>query len=123
MLIREKKIAERYDNELSNLDIILPWQLPKNRSAYHLYPIQIKNNKNKINQLSIYNKLRLKKIGVNLHYIPVHRHPYYEKLGFKKNDFPEAEKFYSRAISLPIFPDLKKKQQEFVINSLRSALK
>ena len=119
---KRRKIAERYDNELSNLDIILPWQLPKSRSSYHLYPIQIKDNKNKINQLSVYNKLRYNQVGVNLHYIPVHRHPYYEKLGFKKNDFPEAEKFYSKTISLPIFPNLKKKQQEMVISSLRSAL-
>ena len=66
----------------------------------------------------IYQKLRQNKILVNLHYVPVHRHPYYEILGFKKNDFPEAEKFHQKAISIPMYASLKREEQEYVIKTL-----
>ena len=116
------KIANLYNTELLNSSLILPWQSPKNYSSYHLYPIRINDNPKNKTQLQIYNKLRQKDIAVNLHYTPVHRHPYYENLGFKKNDFLEAEKFHQEAISIPMFPTLTNKQQNFVMKSLKAAM-
>ena len=62
--------------------------------------------------------MRNKKIGVNVHYIPIHMQPFYKKLGFKKGDFSEAENFYKQAISIPIYPDLSEEKQEFVVKTL-----
>jgi len=114
------KIANNYDNQLEKLLVITPYQLAETISSYHLYPILLKNYKV---HKKIYEDLRAKKIGVNLHYIPVYRHPYYKNLGFKKLDFPEAEKFYSSAISLPIYPSLKEEQQEYIIDILKKIIK
>lgn len=115
-------IAKIYENELKNLQITLPWQIPEFYSSFHLYPILIKENSKKNKQQEIFKLLIKNNIAANLHYIPVHRHPYYENLGFKKNDFPAAEQFHREVISLPIFPKLKNKQQEFVIRTLKILL-
>ena len=87
------KIAKNYDAELKNLPIVTPWQLPKTYSSYHLYPILIKKNINEKNQRQVYDLLRKNKIEANLHYIPVHLHPYYENLGFKKMIFQILKNF------------------------------
>tara|TARA_B100000989_G_scaffold21727_1_gene14245 strand:+ start:10931 stop:12094 length:1164 start_codon:yes stop_codon:yes gene_type:complete len=119
---RRHEIAKYYDYEFNTLPITIPWQLPGNYSSYHLYPILIDKKLVKKNQRQVYNEFRDNDIGVNLHYIPVHRHPYYENLGFKQGSFPEAEKFYIQALSLPIFPSLKIQQQEEVINCLKAII-
>jgi dTDP-4-amino-4,6-dideoxygalactose transaminase len=119
---RRHKIAKRYDIQLANFLMITPWQDLKNYSSYHLYPIRINANINKKNQRQIYDLLWQNGIAANLHYIPVHRQPYYEKLGFKEGDFPEAEKFHREVISLPIFPTLDEKEQEHVIEILKKEL-
>jgi UDP-4-amino-4,6-dideoxy-N-acetyl-beta-L-altrosamine transaminase len=116
---RRHEIAEYYDAEFKNLPITIPWQSPKVFSSYHLYSIRIKNNQNNITQQQVYNELKQNNISGNLHYIPVHRHPYYENLGFKKNDFPVAEKFHQETISIPIFPLLTNIQQEHVVKTLK----
>ena len=115
------KIAKNYDAELKNLPIVTPWQLPKTYSSYHLYPILIKKNINEKNQRQVYDLLRKNKIEANLHYIPVHLHPYYENLGFKKNDFPNSEKFYREVITIPMYAILEKKSQQHVIKTLKKA--
>lgn len=114
------KIAKIYDLELANLPVKLTTQLPEIYSSYHLYQIRVKETK-RYNQKKIYNYLRRKGIAVNLHYIPVHRHPYYKNLGFKKFDFPEAEKFHQEVISIPIYASLKREQQLYVIETLKKA--
>ena len=116
------RIAKYYDTELKNLSLITPWQLPETYSAYHLYPILLKSNLDKNIQKKVYNELRKNKIAANLHYIPVHRHPYYEDLGFKKNDFPNSEKFHQEAISIPIYPTLNDKHQKYVVKILRKLI-
>ena len=113
------KIAKIYDNNLKNLPVQTPWQAPANYSSYHLYPILVKKELCKKSQKQVYNKLKKSDIAVNLHYIPVHRHPYYENLGFKKNDFLIAEKIFTEMISIPIFPSLKKKDQKYVIETIK----
>ncbi len=116
---RRNKIAKVYDENLQNLLIVTPWHSPQVYSSYHLYPICIKETKTKKTQKNIYKELIDNQIGANLHYTPVHRHPYYEKLGFKKNDFPLAEKFHREVISIPIFASLKDKEQMHVIETLK----
>lgn len=118
---KRHKIAKFYDSKLRNLPLKTPFQSKYSYSSYHLYPIRIQNVFKKKTQKQIYAELRSKYIEANILYAPVHRHPYYENLGFKKNAFPEAELFHKEAICLPMFPTLKKKQQEFVIKSLYSA--
>ena len=116
------KIAKYYDTKLKDLPITLPWQAPTAYSSFHLYPILVNVNSNKKNQKEIYNEMKKNKIAVNLHYIPVHRHPYYENLGFKKNDFPEAESFYRRVISIPMFAILNEIDQEYVVETLKKVM-
>ena len=115
------KIANIYDKSLDEISIKKPFLAPSVYSAYHLYPVRVKENKKGFTQKDIFNILK-KGIAPNLHYIPVHRHPYYEKLGFKINDFPESEKFYREAISLPIYPRLSYDEQNVVIQTLISYL-
>ncbi len=119
---RRNVIAERYNYAFK--DLPLTRQLKKSGmiSAYHLYVITLNKNFSSKDHLKIFNKLRNKKIGVNLHYIPVHTQPYYKKIGFKKGDFPVAESYYNRAISLPIYPTLTKKDQNRVIESFKECL-
>ena len=116
------EIAKIYDTELDIISIKKPFQSPTNYSSYHLYPIRVKENTKGQTQKKVYNILQKHNIAVNLHYIPVHRHPYYENLGFKKNDFPESEKLHKEVISLPIFPKLSSEQQKTVIEHLISAI-
>lgn len=117
------KIAEFYNSELNNLNIQLPFQSLKTHSSYHLYPIRIKNNLTPKTQKQIYDALWDKDIAANLLYIPVHRQPYYENLGFKLGDFPQAEQFHREVICLPMFPKLTKEQQTKVVKSLKLVLK
>jgi UDP-4-amino-4,6-dideoxy-N-acetyl-beta-L-altrosamine transaminase len=117
------KIAEFYNFELQKSNIQLPFQNAKTYSSYHLYPIRIKNNSTPKTQRQIYDALWKKDIAANLLYIPVHRHPYYEKLGFKPGDFPQAEQFHREVICLPMFPSLAKEKQIKVVKSLNLILR
>lgn len=117
------KLAKVYDRELRSLIIKTPLQSTGVYSSYHLYPIRIKENIKGMIQQKIYETLHKDGIAVNLHYIPVHRQPYYENLGFKKNDFPESEQFHREAISLPMFPTLSNQEQDIVIQSLITEIK
>lgn len=91
-------------------------------SSYHLFIIKLnKIDKNIHRKLFLY--LRNKKINVNLHYLPVHLHPFYRKLGFKKGNFPISEQYADSAISIPIFPDLSPESQKKVINSIKRFFK
>ena len=117
------KIAEFYNSELNDLDIQLPFQSERSHSSYHLYPIRIKNNLKSKTQKQIYDALWDNDIAANILYIPVHRQPYYENLGFKTGDFPQAEQFHREVICLPMFPKLTKEQQTKVVKSLKLILK
>jgi UDP-4-amino-4,6-dideoxy-N-acetyl-beta-L-altrosamine transaminase len=117
-----KAIAEIYDRELSNLPAVLPYQYPDCKSSYHLYPIKIKLDEVKKSQKTIFNELLQSQIGVNIHYIPIYRQPFYEKLGFKKGYCPVAEEYYRSTLSIPIYPSLTRIQQDYVINALKKVL-
>jgi dTDP-4-amino-4,6-dideoxygalactose transaminase len=86
--------------------------------------IRLKLEKIDKSHLETFEALRAANIGVNLHYIPVHLQPYYqENFGFKVGNYPEAEAYYSTAISLPMYPDLTEEQQQYIVDSLKSILK
>ncbi|HEX4984487.1 MAG TPA: UDP-4-amino-4,6-dideoxy-N-acetyl-beta-L-altrosamine transaminase [Burkholderiales bacterium] len=115
------RIARRYGELLADLPLILPWQDPDGRSAYHLYPVCIDPARTKASRLEVFGKLRASGIGVNVHYIPVHTQPYYRRLGFRPGDFPAAEGYYGRAMSLPMFPGLTEQAQLDVVACLHEA--
>ena len=120
---RRHEIVDYYNAEIKNLPLTLPWQSPSTYSSYHLYPILIQKNQSLKTQIQVYTDLIENNISANLHYTPVHRHPYFKNLGFKKDDFPVAEKFHKEAISIPLYPTLKKEQQEHVIEVLKKIMK
>ncbi|WP_419902605.1 UDP-4-amino-4,6-dideoxy-N-acetyl-beta-L-altrosamine transaminase [Kiloniella sp.] len=120
---RRHELADRYNEALSELSVATPWQSAEGYSAYHLYVIRLDFGKGAPSHLQVFNSLREQGIGVNLHYIPVHTQPYYRNLGFSNGDFPEAERYYEEAISLPLYPTLTREKQQAVISSLKSALR
>ncbi len=120
---RRHEIAKYYDSQFSDLPLVTPWQLPQAFSSYHLYPICIKENINQNLQKQIYDILHKNGIAANLHYIPVHRHPYFESLGFKEGDFKESEKFHKKVISLPMFPLLKDSECKKVVKVIKKIFK
>ena len=108
-------IASRYDQEFVDTNLRIPYRNPENKSALHLYVIQVEPSRHK----RIFHKLRENNIGVNLHYIPVHTQPYFQKLGFAWSDFQNSEDYYKKAISLPVFPKLTEDQQSHVIETVK----
>ena len=119
---KRHELAERYDSLLKDLPVTTPWQHPDGYSGLHLYVIRLQLDKIQKNHLQVFEALRAHEIIVNLHYIPVHTQPYYEKMGFKVGDFPEAERYYAEAISIPMYPTMTHAQQDHVIHCLRTAL-
>ena len=115
-------IAKRYDQTLADLPVMIPWQHPDSYSGFHLYVIRLKLSEIGMTQREVFEALRAAGIGVNLHYIPVYRQPYYERLGFKAGYCTEAERYYVEAISLPIYPGLNEKQQNEVVATLNLVL-
>ena len=119
---RRHKIAERYELELRPLPITTPHQAPGTYSSYHLYPIRINETESGKTQRQVYDALCRNAVAANLHYIPVHRQPYYASLGFKAGDFPEAEKFHREVITIPMFPTLLQQQQDKLVRILTDIL-
>jgi UDP-4-amino-4,6-dideoxy-N-acetyl-beta-L-altrosamine transaminase len=115
------QLAQQYDSLLAELPIVRPYQHPDNYSALHLYPILLELDKISKTHAEIFQALRDNGLGVNLHYIPVHTQPYYQQLGFKAGDFPEAESYYRRAISIPLFYGLADRQHQ-VVSVLKQVL-
>lgn len=112
------QLSKRYNEKLAELPITLPYQLPNTYSGLHLYVIRLNLNEISKTHKEVFDALRENGIGVNLHYIPVHLQPYYQKMGFKQGDFPNAESYYSNAISLPMFHGMTHEQQDEVISKL-----
>lgn len=114
-LEKRKKIAERYNEAFAgNNQIQLPYQKEGCDNAWHLYVIRVKNG----NRKEVFEKLRAAGIGVNVHYIPVYQHPYYRSHGYAQVICPNAEEYYKECISLPMYPDLKEEEQEYVIKKV-----
>lgn len=109
------RLASRYDDMLAILPVTRPFQAADTYSAYHLYVVRMKLDKS-TSRRETFEHMKASGIGVNLHYIPIYRHPHYARTGrYDLNDFPEAEKYYSEAITIPLFPGLTEPQQDEVI--------
>jgi UDP-4-amino-4,6-dideoxy-N-acetyl-beta-L-altrosamine transaminase len=116
-------LKQKYDRLLCELPLVRPYQHPDNYSALHLYPVQVDVTRTSKNRTEIFNDLREGGIGVNVHYIPIHTHPYYQQFGFSMGDFPNAESYYNKAISIPLFHTMTELQQNEVTNTLREILR
>lgn len=116
------QLAQRYDQMLADLPLTLPKQHPDSYSGFHLYVVRLKLAPSRPSHAQVFDALRAKGVGVNLHYIPVHTQPYYERMGFKVGDFAESEKYYAEAISLPMYPTLTLAQQDAVVAALTEVL-
>ncbi|BBP84283.1 UDP-4-amino-4,6-dideoxy-N-acetyl-beta-L-altrosami ne transaminase [Pseudomonas sp. Pc102] len=119
---RRRQLVARYGERLADLPLELPQVQAGADPAWHLYPVRLRLERLQHGHRAIFEALRGAGIGVNLHYIPVHLQPYYQQLGFAPGDFPEAERYYAEALSLPLFPDLTDEQQDQVASTLASVL-
>jgi len=119
---RRHALAARYDALLAELPVTRPWQHPDSYSGLHLYVIRVAGGGDGERRRSVFEGLRTRGIGVNVHYIPVHLQPYYRALGFAPGEFPNAEAYYAEAISLPMYPTLSEAEQDQVVAALREAL-
>ena len=119
---RRHVIAAQYDELLCDLPVLPQRRSVECYSAMHLYLVRITTEKLNKSHGQVFSELRESGIGVNLHYIPVHTQPYYQKLGFNTGDFPQAEKYYTETISLPMFPDLSHDEQGKVVKTLEAKL-
>jgi UDP-4-amino-4,6-dideoxy-N-acetyl-beta-L-altrosamine transaminase len=116
---RRRALAARYDRLLADLPITLPAQRADTNSAWHLYVIRIAAPIRR----AVFEALRAKGIGVNLHYIPVHTQPYYRDMGFTEGQFPQSEAYYAEAISIPLYPGMSEADQHQVVAALTEALR
>ncbi|MDP2030679.1 MAG: UDP-4-amino-4,6-dideoxy-N-acetyl-beta-L-altrosamine transaminase [Thiobacillus sp.] len=119
---RRHELAGRYDALLADLPVATPRMQADNYSGLHLYVIRLQRTEGARTHRQIFESLREQGIGINLHYIPVHLQPYYQAMGFKPGDFPEAERYYTEAISLPMYPALTEGQQDKVVSMLNQVL-
>lgn len=119
---RRHHLAAIYNEQLVDLPITLPWQHPDSYSGLHLYVIRLQLSKTIKTQRSVFNELRSSGLGVNIHYIPVHTQPYYQSLGVELDDFPNAESYYSDAISIPLYYGMDEKQCLYVVDVLKRIL-
>lgn len=125
---RREALAARYDEALNSLPLALPPREENVRSAWHLYAVQLDGERDDAPEShgafreSVFNDMRAAGIGVNVHYIPVHWQPWYRNLGFRPGDFPAAEHYYRRALSLPLYPGLTEREQNRVIETLAEAV-
>ncbi|MGC8697048.1 MAG: UDP-4-amino-4,6-dideoxy-N-acetyl-beta-L-altrosamine transaminase [Halothiobacillus sp.] len=121
-IARRRALAARYHTLLADVPVMTPWQHPSANSAWHLYVIRLKHSAQAPSRAAVFDYLRAAGIGVNLHYIPIHTQPYYAAMGFAPGDYPEAERYYAEAMSLPMFAALTDVEQNTVVNALKAVL-
>ena len=112
-LARRREIAAKYDAAFADTKILEPKVVSEAFHAYHLYVIRVEDRK------ALYDYLRTHNIFAQVHYLPVHLHPYYQAKGWKRGDFPNAEKYYDSCLSLPMFPTLTEQEQDYVIEKIK----
>jgi perosamine synthetase len=122
---KRKAIAMKYSKAFKDVDgIIIPWVKPDRESAWHLYVIKLEIEALTIDRNNFIEQLKQRGIGTSVHFIPLHRHPYYRNMfGYRSQDFPEAEWIYERIISLPIYPDMEDEEIDMVIEEVVDIVK
>jgi len=119
---RRNAMADLYDAALERLPVIRPQRDARNRSSVHLYVVRIESAVGSALRDKVFDEMHSQGIGVALHYIPVHTQPYFQALGFAPGMFPEAERYYRSAVSLPLFPALDEATQDRIVRALADAL-
>ncbi|WP_235960539.1 UDP-4-amino-4,6-dideoxy-N-acetyl-beta-L-altrosamine transaminase [Paenibacillus silvestris] len=120
---RRKAIAQQYNEAFAmNATLITPFQKSDRESSWHLYIIQLKLDELKVGRKEVFDALRKENIGVNVHYLPVHYHPYYKNLGYEKGIADVAETLYQGIISLPLFPAMLDSDIQDVVNAVEKVL-
>jgi len=121
---RRREIAARYNEALAEMtELVTPVEAEDVKAAYHIYVIQLQTEWLKVGRREMFDALRAENIGVSVHYMPLHLHPFYQKrFGYKKGDYPVAEKYYDRAITLPLFPRMSDDDVEDVIKAMRKVI-
>lgn len=120
-ITRRKIIAQQYDEAFKN-NIVKPLYTSDGKSSYHLYVVLVDFSKINISKVDLFNKLREKSIGIQLHYIPINKQPYYKSLGYGDEATPVMDKYYEECFSLPMYPLLSDEEQKYVIESLMEVL-
>lgn len=118
---RRHALADRYDALLAGLALTRPWRDPQSLSALHLYVVRIADQVG-CSRREVFERLRAAGVGANVHYIPIHLQPYYQAMGFRRGAFPEAERYYEQAITLPLYPTLSEAEQDQVVAAVKNAL-
>ena len=119
---RRRERAGIYDHALEDLPLDICRPGPGRASSYHLYVVLLRLDEITKTRREVYDHLVEAGVGANVHYFPVHLQPYYRRLGFKRGNFPNAERYYDRAITIPLFPTMSAADQDHVIATLRNAL-
>jgi UDP-4-amino-4,6-dideoxy-N-acetyl-beta-L-altrosamine transaminase len=119
---RRRDLAARYSSLLTDLPLRLPVQDSRAQSSWHLYVVRLRLDRIRRSHREVFDALRAAGIGVNLHYIPVHLQPYYRALGFAPGYCPEAERYHGEAISLPLYPGLSERDQDYIVVTLRQLI-
>lgn len=119
---RRRYLVDRYNKLLHDLPVKTPHVLEGAVPSWHLYMVRADFKKLKINKFQLFSEMKKRGIILNLHYIPVHTQPYYQKLGFKKGDFPNSERYYEEIFTLPLYYDFTDEQQDKVVTALRNCL-
>jgi len=118
---RRIKLVKAYDEAFKE-SIVKPLYTYDGKSSYHLYVVKVDFSKLNLSKEDLFNRLREKKIGIQLHYIPINKQPYYQSLGYGDESTPVMDKYYEECFSLPMFPKLSDQEQEYVIKSLFEVL-
>lgn len=119
---RRRYLANRYNEKLQGLPLRVPYCAEYSAPSWHIYVVRIDFSKVKLSKPEIFAEMKARGIVLNLHYIPVHLQPYYQKLGFREDDFPVSEQYYREAMTLPLYYDLTDEQQDEIISALRDVL-
>lgn len=116
------EIARRYNETLAHLPLATPWQHPDAYSSFHLYVVRLTPRPKGKSRREVFESMRARGVGVNVHYIPVHTQPYYRARGFAAGDFPEAERYYAEALTLPLYPSMTDVQHQQIVQALTEVL-
>ena len=119
---RRKEIALKYDKALLN-SVVKPLYSFNQNSSYHLFVVKVDFSKLNISKVELFNKMREKYIGLQLHYIPINKQPFYKNLGYGKEPTPIMNRYYDECFSLPMYSSLSNEEQEYVIKTLFEILK